>query len=1117
MKGKTNSQTEGGIKGEKLNITLETNQSNHSDLIGAIVTISYANNNIIKIWEGKTITVEVPPYVDYIISVSDVEGYATPETVKGTASQDNAKAFTFTYIMSALKVLIKSNQGTGDSAISGVKATVKYGSTTLDVSSGQSIVIPSGTSGIVTFPEVKGYLTPDPVSFTHTSGVTEVSGEYKCEILTVNVSANEGSVSGYEVKISKQEIVGIATKYTRLEYIESTGTQYIDTGFKPNQDSRVVMEAVCPLDGNNYFLFGARTNITNNDSASKTFGFNAYQTTYRSHYYNGWMDFDSSINFIGKFKIDKNKNVATIGYGSTTHSYINFSCDYSLYLFAANTAGTAGTFGKFKLYSCQIYDNGTLVRDYIPALRSDGIAGLYDAVSDTFIPSKGADNFIAGTEKNEVIATQTSVTGTYKIPFGTGYSIEAEDVENYKAPEAQSFIAEQTKRTVGVQFEYNPVVDLSTVDIHGNPVSKNTANCYVIREAGKYKFPIAYGAAIKNGAVNAEAYTKNNGTYSHKFVNYNGVEITSPYIEIDTATEAASVQISIADMADAVTNLEIVDGNDCRYVQFEVPEVPAVGANAVISVKDASGVIMWNWHLWLWADDLTPVEITNATNVKYQILPVNLGSKWDEAAKTHIKNWFYQWGRPTPLLCPSTYKTSESHESFGALKFSKASKASNFQTGIKNPTKAYYNSDNPHNWFASNSCRNLWDASLINAGAFDNDVKKTVYDPCPVGFKVPNGNTFTGFSKTNVVGSFANGWKFKKNDGDTIGIFFPASGRLYYTTCNMEQVGSRGYVFDSSIPSQNYVGELGYYSSTVYVGSERASAACSVRPVKDNDLGLPTHKLTINVSGDTATPSGYQVKIHQVTKDSEGVVSLGDVIATQTTASATHELTWGTEYAIVASDVSGFVTPSVQYFSADANSRAVNVVYQKITHTGTTTPTNGVWIQDTDGYFHTEAEWDGKYTPNGVAVITSNCRFVIALKDANPVECEWDAYYTPVSNIATETSSFTAKTDYKGDANTTQIINQARDAAAANYCRNYKFPNGKVGYMGAAGEWQAALDNKAAIDSALSKCGGTSLEMYYWTSTQHSSNFSWYMDLFNKHLEYDGKIYAYRVRAFAAI
>ena len=183
----------------------------------------------------------------------------------------------------------------------------------------------------------------------------------------------------------------------------------------------------------------------------------------------------------------------------------------------------------------------------------------------------------------------------------------------------------------------------------------------------------------------------------------------------------------------------------------------------------------------------------------------------------------------------------------------------------------------------------------------------------------------------------------------------------------------------------------------------------------------------------------------------------------------------------------------------------------------------GVYIEDVDGYLYTEDEWDGSKTANGIAVLTDNCEFVMALEDAYTSNCQWGSSGTEVTGILTATDDFTAKTDYRGNENTTAILNQlgnsssTSDAPAAYYCRAFTFPNGRKGYLGAAGEWQAALSNKSAIVSALSKCGGTAMSDYYWTSTQFSSNLSWYMDWYDEDLDTDFKDDDLSVRAFATL
>ena len=185
----------------------------------------------------------------------------------------------------------------------------------------------------------------------------------------------------------------------------------------------------------------------------------------------------------------------------------------------------------------------------------------------------------------------------------------------------------------------------------------------------------------------------------------------------------------------------------------------------------------------------------------------------------------------------------------------------------------------------------------------------------------------------------------------------------------------------------------------------------------------------------------------------------------------------------------------------------------------------GVFIEDVDGYLYTVDGWDGSKTPNGVAVLTDNCRFVMALIDAHTSSCRWGGYGKAVSGIVTTNNSSTAQADYAGASNTDKIISElsgyndpyGTGAPAAEYCKAFTFPNGKKGYLGAAGEWQAALDNKDSILSALSKCGGSALKNYYWTSTQSSSNKSWCMIWGGEYLYSNSRDFNDYVRAFTTL
>jgi hypothetical protein len=351
---------------------------------------------------------------------------------------------------------------------------------------------------------------------------------------------------------------------------------------------------------------------------------------------------------------------------------------------------------------------------------------------------------------------------------------------------------------------------------------------------GTYAFPLVYGCAVKGGKVERAAFTKVEGEYSHDFVNHLDNVIIEPFIESNEGCAAASVELSMSDTDAIFTNLEIANGGSCRYIKFNVASVPSTGANGVISVLDANGVVMWSWHIWVWSDDFTPVEITNNTGVKYNILPVNLATKKSITAGK-MYNWFYQWGRPTPMLPPNDYNSTANATNYGTKTFAVSSaKADTYGAGIQNPQMFYKNSSSSYNWFGAASCYNLWDANCVSNGNSDNNVVKTVYDPCPPGFKMPNGNAFTYFSTSNVVGSFNNGWYFKRNAEDTTGVFFPASGYRRDSSGSLSYVGSRGYVWLSSAFSQHYAYRLNFYSSYV-TPQDSASRAngCSVRPVQE--------------------------------------------------------------------------------------------------------------------------------------------------------------------------------------------------------------------------------------------------------------------------------------------
>ena len=105
---------------------------------------------------------------------------------------------------------------------------------------------------------------------------------------------------------------------------------------------------------------------------------------------------------------------------------------------------------------------------------------------------------------------------------------------------------------------------------------------------------------------------------------------------------------------------------------------------------------------------------------------------------------------------------------------------------------------------------------------------KTIYDPCPVGWIMPASRFATGFTTSGsnvgsdaptgceVIGSFANGWSFKKNADDELGFFIPAAGYRSRSSGALVNVGSNGNWWAFSPNSQANARSLGFVASAVY-------------------------------------------------------------------------------------------------------------------------------------------------------------------------------------------------------------------------------------------------------------------------------------------------------------
>lgn len=184
-------------------------------------------------------------------------------------------------------------------------------------------------------------------------------------------------------------------------------------------------------------------------------------------------------------------------------------------------------------------------------------------------------------------------------------------------------------------------------------------------------------------------------------------------------------------------------------------------------------------------------------------------------------------------------------------------------------------------------------------------------------------------------------------------------------------------------------------------------------------------------------------------------------------------------------------------------------------------PVRGVFIQHISGLLYSTDQWTSHgFTndkANGVAVITNECKFVIA-KTQISSDMDWSSdIINAVDGVVLTNDLSIAKADYAGKANTSLIA--AIDTSKAAYsCANFKFPNGQKGHLPALGEWVKAYTYKADINAAMLLINGTAMsDGSYWSSTQFAGYMAWTLNWSDGTFGTQSKDYNGIVRAFLAL
>ena len=338
-----------------------------------------------------------------------------------------------------------------------------------------------------------------------------------------------------------------------------------------------------------------------------------------------------------------------------------------------------------------------------------------------------------------------------------------------------------------------------------------TANSYIAHTNASFRFD----ASVKgNGADDGNTF----------YIGYHGLEIT----------EAAYADLAWESTfdADKTRSTKIISGapvysQEEQAVYFSTGEIQG---NAVISVHDAEGEILWSWHIWV-SDE--PVKTSKGNGLEW--MDRNLGALNNDPEDIANRGMLYQWGRKDPFLpSPAAYSEVpfhtydeegnllETEEEYYAIQAQieqarVALNISNNQTGdgsleweyvsvapvaLQAPGNIEHSVQNPttflgcrtdipigeyvFDWYLQQdlvgkngslqqSQSDLW--GYAQAGT----AYKTIFDPCPPGYAVPPRGAFDdiqdGYACTYVDREWernAYGWTWKGGNGD----YFPSTGNL---------------------------------------------------------------------------------------------------------------------------------------------------------------------------------------------------------------------------------------------------------------------------------------------------------------------------------------------------
>lgn len=285
---------------------------------------------------------------------------------------------------------------------------------------------------------------------------------------------------------------------------------------------------------------------------------------------------------------------------------------------------------------------------------------------------------------------------------------------------------------------------------------EGTANCYILYNEGNYKFKTVQGNT--NTALSAAS-----------------AEIIWETVNTTTAPSVGAL----------VSDASYADG----YITFHAT---GVKGNALIAAKDASGNIVWSWHIWIPESTITSASYSNGKT----FMDRNLGALNATPGDTKTIGFIYEWGRKDPFMGMGSFSALTPIKATCTFTF--ATTDTTIEDAVANPTTYYSDKSQVHgttrDWDTSRS-QTKWGKT------------KTVYDPCPAGYIVPFNTYWDGIADP-VYDATNHGWTVEGKH------WYPFTGNIWASDLAYHSVTTNGYYWNSNTGTNQ--GQMLWITNTAF-------------------------------------------------------------------------------------------------------------------------------------------------------------------------------------------------------------------------------------------------------------------------------------------------------------